>query len=146
MTSGVPVGVRGAMLRQVLTLIVALGLLAATAVIVWPKLQEAPAGLVRVDLVNATDASILEFVMDVHLPAGVETGPLPGTIALGESVTLYEGSGPMRIDSISFVTGIDGSAVDRQVRQTGDPGGVMVLTVNASGVTAEFSQFATGQD
>ncbi|MGD1916641.1 MAG: hypothetical protein ACFCBV_10710 [Phycisphaerales bacterium] len=87
---------------------------------------------------NATDASMLEFVMEVRLPVEGVAGPVPGTIAAGETVTLYEGPGPARVDSVAFVTGADGSATERQVRQSVEPGGLMVLTVTTYGVGAEF--------
>ena len=103
-----------------------------------PKLQGETAGNVRSDLVNATDASMLEFVMEVRLPVEGVAGPVPGTIAAGETVTLYEGPGPARVDSVAFVTGADGSATERQVRQSVEPGGLMVLTVTTYGVGAEF--------
>jgi len=128
--------------RQIATLLVALALFALTAVVIYPKLQATTQGPVRLDLVNGTGASMLEPAVSMRVPADQTVGRMASTIAAGGLVTVYEGMGPVDIESISFTAGADGGAVDYEIARTLEPGGVMVLRVTADGVTVDASDLA----
>lgn len=129
---------QGAM-RQVVTALVAILIFALAAVVIYPKFQPRTQGPVRVDLLNGTGASMLEPTISMRVPADQTVGSLASTISAGGLVTVYEGMGPVEIESISFTAGGDGGAVDYEIDRTLEPGGVMVLRVTADGVTTDAS-------
>ena len=89
---------------------------------------------------------MLEFVMNLHMPEDAMVGPIPATINAGETVTVYEGVGPIRFDSLSFVASVDGAAIEWNVGQSLDPGGLLVLTVTAEGVGVDLSTLDARED
>lgn len=116
-------------LRQAITLLVALGILAAAAVVIYPKLQSRTEGPVRLDIMNASGASIIDPTLSLRVPAGQTVGELRSVISTGFLVTAYEGMGPIEIESLAFIAGEGGEAVEHQIDQTIEPGGVVVLRI-----------------
>lgn len=116
-------------LRQAITLLVALGILAAAAVVIYPKLQSRTEGPVRLDIMNASGASIIDPTLSLRVPAGQTVGELRSVISTGFLVTAYEGMGPIEIESLAFTAGEGGEAVEHQIGQTIEPGGVVVLRI-----------------
>ena len=129
-------------LRQALTLLVALGIAAAAAFVIVPKLRSSTSGPVRVDISNGTLGSMLELELILRLPQG-ENANLPSAIPAGGVVTVYEGIGPVGVESIGYVSGADGKPVTQQLGATVEPGGVMVLRVRADGVIVDTTSAIT---
>ncbi|MEQ8844770.1 MAG: hypothetical protein RIB58_07930 [Phycisphaerales bacterium] len=126
--------------RQAVTLVVALGIFAAAAFVILPKFQSTTSGPVRLDLVNATEGSILEVELLVRLPRGEADPNVPGTMARGSLATVYEGLGPVEVESIRYVRGSDGQAVDQPIDRTIEPGATMVVSVVDGAVIVQSSE------
>ncbi|MFI4915409.1 MAG: hypothetical protein ACIAS6_02740 [Phycisphaerales bacterium JB060] len=129
-------------MRQVVTALVAVVIFALAAVVIYPKFQPRTQGPVRLDLLNGTGASMLEPAISMRVPDDQAVGRLASTIPVGGLVTVYEGMGPVEVESISFTAGVDGSTVDYNIDRTLEPGGVMVLRVTTDGVTIDASDLA----
>lgn len=129
-------------LRQALTLLVAIGIAAAAAIIIVPKLQSTTSGPVRIDISNGTPGSMLELQLDLRVPVG-ESANLPSAIAAGGVITVYEGLGPVDVQTLGYVSGADGNPVTRRIDATVEPGGVMVLRVRAEGVAVDNTPAST---
>jgi|GEM_PF-4276424 len=124
-------------LRQAVTLLVALGILAVAAVVIYPKFLPRTEGPVRLDVLNSSGASVLDPELSLLVPEGQIVGQMRSVISSGFLLTAYEGMGPVEIQSISFTAGEDGRAVTHQIDHTIDPGGVVVLTITADGVEVD---------
>lgn len=129
-------------LRQAVTLLVALGIAAVAAIIIVPKLQSSTSGPVRIDISNGTQGSMLELQLDLRVPGG-ENASLPSAIPAGGVITVYEGMGPVEVETLGYVSGADGNPVTRQIDATVEPGGVMVLRVRAEGVSVDNTPAST---
>ncbi|MFI4883095.1 MAG: hypothetical protein ACIAQU_10980 [Phycisphaerales bacterium JB064] len=127
-------------LRQVATLVVALAIAGVAAMVILPKLQGSTSGPVRLDIINGTQGSMLELELNLRVPASESVGTLPTSIAMGGLVTAYEGLGPVRVESIGYVSGADGNPVTHRVDATIEPGGTMVLRVRADGVAVDATE------
>jgi hypothetical protein len=127
-------------LRQVVTLIVALGILAVAAMVIYPKFQPRTEGPVRLDIANGSGASMIDTVLSIRVPEGQTAGGLRSVIAAGNVVTAYEGMGPVEVESISFTAGEDGQPVTQQIDRTIEPGGVMVLRIRSGQVEVDLTE------
>lgn len=117
-------------------LLLAVGLLAAAAYVAWPKLRPPEHGPVRLTIENNIQASMLELAIDLRTPPEAVAGPIPGTIAADGAVTVYEGPGPIMVESIAYTSGADGALVTRVIAQRLEPDHDMVLRVTVEGVEA----------
>lgn len=126
--------------RQALTLVVALGILIAAAVVIYPKLQSRVEGPVRLDVLNATGASMVDPEILLRVPADQTVGEMRSVISTGHMLTVYEGMGPVEIESVTFTAGEDGRAVTHRVGQTLEPGGVVLLRITADSVEVDASE------
>lgn len=126
--------------RQALTLLVALGILIAAAVVIYPKFQPRTEGPVRLDILNATGASMVDPTLSLRVPADQTVGELRSVISTGHMLTVYEGMGPVEIESVAFTAGEDGQAVTHRIDQTLEPGGVVLLRVKADSVEVDASE------
>lgn len=133
---------KNGLVRQVATLLVALGLFALAAVVIVPKLQSQTLGPVRLDVLNATGASMLEPSISLRVPPDQSLGALRSVISAGQLVTVYEALGPVYVDSISFTTGEDGRTVTYNIGRVLRPGGIMVLRVKSDGVEVDASDLS----
>ncbi len=127
-------------LRQVVTLIVALGILAVAAVVIYPKLQSRTEGPVRLDIANGSGASMIDPVLSIRVPADQTVGALRSVISAGFVVTAYEGMGPVEVESISYTAGEDGEPVTVDIDRTLEPGGIMVLRVKSKMVEVDVTE------
>lgn len=126
-------------MRQVVTLAVALGLFALAAVVILPKLQARTEGPVRLDILNGTGASMVDPSIALRVPADQSVGALRSVISAGQLVTAYEGMGPVEVESVSFTAGEDGQPVRHEIGRTLEPGGIMVLRIQPEGVEVDAS-------
>jgi hypothetical protein len=131
----------GAM-RQIATLLVALGLFALAAVVILPKLQPTTQGPVRLDILNGTGASMVDPTLSLRVPAGQSLGALPSVIEAGRLYTAYEGLGPVEVESIGYVYGGDSLFQEHEIERTLEPGGIMVLRIKPEGVEVDASDLA----
>ncbi|UYV13565.1 MAG: hypothetical protein NCW75_04600 [Phycisphaera sp.] len=128
--------------RQAVTLLVAMGILIAAAVVIYPKFQSRTEGPVRLDILNASEASMIDPSVSLRVPADQTVGALRSVISAGFLVTAYEGMGPVEIESVTFTAGEDGQPVTHEIDQTLEPGGVMVLRITADSVEVDASELA----
>lgn len=127
-------------LRQAVTLLVALGILAAAAVVIYPKFQPRTEGPVRLDVLNATGASLVDPIFSLRVPAGQTVGETNSVIESGRLVTLYEGMGPVEIESVSYAYGGDSLLQTHRLDYTIEPGVVAVLRIKADRVEIDASE------
>lgn len=127
-------------LRQAITLLVALGILAAAAVVIYPKLQSRTEGPVRLDIMNASGASINDPQISLRVPADQTVEDMKSVIETGRLVTIYEGMGPVEIESIGYTYGGDSLFQTHQLDHTIEPGGVVVLRITEDGVEVDAKE------
>ncbi len=126
--------------RQVLTLLVALGIFALAAVVIYPKLQERTQGPVRLDVLNAAGVPLSGSQISLRVPAGENPGQISDVIEAGRLLTIYEGMGPIDVESITYVFGGDSLIQTHDLDYTIEPGGVVVLRVTPDGVEVDASE------
>ena len=129
---------RGA--RQAVTLLVALGIFALAAVVIYPKLQERTQGPVRLDVLNATGASLIDSQISLRVPAGENPGQMASVIEAGRLLTVYEGMGPIDVVSFTYVFGGDSLIQTHELDYTIEPGGVVVLRITPDSVEVDASE------
>lgn len=127
-------------IRQAVTLLLALAIFALAAVVIYPKLQQRTQGPVRLDVVNGTGASLVDLQVALRVPAGESVGEINSVIESGRLQTIYEGLGPVGIDSVEYVFGADSVLQTHELDYTIEPGGVVVLRITADGVEIDAAE------
>ena len=130
--------------RQVILLLVALAIAGAAAYVIVPKLQQYRTGAVRLQITNTTSSSMLELQISLGLPPG-EDASLPSAIAAGQTVTVFDGIGPIEVGVMSYVSAADGNPATHPIDRTLQPNEVMVLRIGEDGVTVDVSPLSDAQ-
>jgi len=86
---------------------------------------------------------MLELTIDLRMPENALAGSIPGTIAAGDVATVYEGMGPITVESIGYVAGADGSMRTQTINLPLDPGKAVTLGVASDGVEVRVSEIAS---
>lgn len=126
--------------RQAVTLLLALAIFALAAVVIYPKLQQRTQGPVRLDVVNGTGASLVDLQVSLSVPAGESVGETNSVIESGRLQTIYEGLGPVEIVSVGYVYGADSLFQTHELGYEIEPGGVVVLRITADGVEIDAAE------